>query len=825
MTPGQILAIEVGVQPSVEVSGEVVNVLNVLVGYGVAFGGMTQGPGGGGGATGIYDLLTGEVLLVAGGGGGGGNKGCFNFDIGGHGGDAGFAEMGFEPKPGGASPGGRPGGAGGGSATLDGEPLDILPFPFNGGGGGGGFPNGGSAGASGGVSAGGGGGGGGLSFASNSFKVLFKQVAPEAGNGRLTLSYASTFEAVPEVFTFFGQREEITIQPSVSELIVTAIGADGGGLKIAFLNQRPGHGMGVTVFGVPVFEGEVLSIGVGGDGKLGALGDFFSTWSPGGAGGFGFSNGGAGGDSNKAFFTRAENRGGSGGGGSSGVEFVDPEPEIIVVAAGGGGRGGNAGPLVSCGTCIGGNGGDAGEADGSRGEGLGGGQGGGLGASGRAAGQKGQIPNQGSVAGGGGGGGGGSSGGGGGKAGFINFPETGGGGGGGGISGTGNVVDAATEILDTVHFRTLGDLGTLADANGIVVITPVFEPVFVQTPPVANAGPDQTVECADSNGAAVTLDGSGSSDANGDTLTYTWTGPFGTVGGVQPTVTLPLGTHTITLTVDDGNGGTASDTVNVTVEDTTAPVVSCNAPAVSAEPDDLTCGVTFDTLATASDSCDSTPTVESDPVLLAFSEIGDHVITFTATDADGNSSTCETTVTVLPTPFCEKTEDNNGSIAILESLLLVDSGDSDLIDAIGFIHMSVGEDDARAGMSGSEVVFGDPNHVDACHGGFKGPDVFQFEQQACDKLDAYVENDENAGFGFDAAIEAVRQALASSDQSLASTAIVDAIAAGGEADLISVAEELKAQGDAAKESGKICDEALDKYEEAWEKAVASYCQE
>ena len=139
--------------------------------------------------------------------------------------------------------------------------------------------------------------------------------------------------------------------------------------------------------------------------------------------------------------------------------------------------------------------------------------------------------------------------------------------------------------------------------------------------------------------------------------------------------------------------------------------------------------------------------------------------------------------------------------------------------------MSLGEDDARAGMSGSEVVWGDPNHVDACHGGFKGPDAFQFEQAACDKLDAYVENDENAGFGFDGAIEAVRQALASSDQSLAATAIADAIDAGGDADLISVAEELKAEGDAALASGKICDEVLDKYEEAWEKAVDSYCEE
>lgn len=89
-------------------------------------------------------------------------------------------------------------------------------------------------------------------------------------------------------------------------------------------------------------------------------------------------------------------------------------------------------------------------------------------------------------------------------------------------------------------------------------------------PPTANAGADQTVECANPSGTPVRLDGSLSSDPNaGDTLTYRWTGPFseggGFASGVSPMVTLPLGSHTITLTVDDGNGGIASDTVAVTV--------------------------------------------------------------------------------------------------------------------------------------------------------------------------------------------------------------------------------------------------------------------
>ena len=35
-------------------------------------------------------------------------------------------------------------------------------------------------------------------------------------------------------------------------------------------------------------------------------------------------------------------------------------------------------------------------------------------------------------------------------------------------------------------------------------------------------------------------------------MSYTWTGPFGSVTGVRVTVDLPLGTHDITLVVNDG---------------------------------------------------------------------------------------------------------------------------------------------------------------------------------------------------------------------------------------------------------------------------------
>jgi len=89
-------------------------------------------------------------------------------------------------------------------------------------------------------------------------------------------------------------------------------------------------------------------------------------------------------------------------------------------------------------------------------------------------------------------------------------------------------------------------------------------------PPVADAGPDQIAEQSSPEGAWVTLDGSGSSDPDGEILSFAWSWPGGTASGVAPTVLLPPGTTVITLTVSDG-ALVDSDTVAVRVQDTRPP--------------------------------------------------------------------------------------------------------------------------------------------------------------------------------------------------------------------------------------------------------------
>lgn len=106
-----------------------------------------------------------------------------------------------------------------------------------------------------------------------------------------------------------------------------------------------------------------------------------------------------------------------------------------------------------------------------------------------------------------------------------------------------------------------------------------------------------------------------------------------------------IGEHTVTLTVDDGLA-TDECTSTVTVVDEVDPVIMC--PANATLDADDSCEATYSgPAATATDNCDPSPAISSSPLLPAmFSGVGDNMITYTATDAEGNSASCDQTVTV-----------------------------------------------------------------------------------------------------------------------------------------------------------------------------------
>ena len=84
--------------------------------------------------------------------------------------------------------------------------------------------------------------------------------------------------------------------------------------------------------------------------------------------------------------------------------------------------------------------------------------------------------------------------------------------------------------------------------------------------PLVNPGKNRRVKPTGPGWAKVTLDGSGSSDPDDDPLTYSWSGPFENFAGKsRENVTIPLGLHEITLTVEDSNGGVSSDIVTINV--------------------------------------------------------------------------------------------------------------------------------------------------------------------------------------------------------------------------------------------------------------------
>jgi hypothetical protein len=136
-----------------------------------------------------------------------------------------------------------------------------------------------------------------------------------------------------------------------------------------------------------------------------------------------------------------------------------------------------------------------------------------------------------------------------------------------------------------------------------------------QTLPVANAGVDQVIPCAPPTGAEVVLDAAASFDPDDPAavLTFTWSGDEAlgvgvTVDGAMPTVLLAPGIHVLTLTVDDGVDGTATDDVQVEViADTEPPQMALSQTAVELWPPNhkLHALAAADFVASVSDSCDT----------------------------------------------------------------------------------------------------------------------------------------------------------------------------------------------------------------------------
>jgi RHS repeat-associated protein len=204
-------------------------------------------------------------------------------------------------------------------------------------------------------------------------------------------------------------------------------------------------------------------------------------------------------------------------------------------------------------------------------------------------------------------------------------------------------VDGAV-VLDTPGAFAQGRVGFYTYSQAAVRFSEVTL-TAENTAPVANAGADRVVSAGASCTASVTLDGTASTDADGDALGYSWSGPFGTATGAQPSVSLPLGTHTITLQVDDGTGGSATDDVQLSVTDDTAPVITCPAAvSVSLTAEQRAASGFVLQPATATDNCALHRVERSDPA--GGFVVGANEVTWTAVDEAGLATSCRQPVNV-----------------------------------------------------------------------------------------------------------------------------------------------------------------------------------
>jgi gliding motility-associated-like protein len=102
----------------------------------------------------------------------------------------------------------------------------------------------------------------------------------------------------------------------------------------------------------------------------------------------------------------------------------------------------------------------------------------------------------------------------------------------------------------------------------------------------------------------------------------------------------------VTLTADDGNGNVDSCAFNVNLSDNIAPVITC--PADQTVNGDASCQaivVDYTLLGSATDNCTAVPTITQSP-LAGTTQTGNFVITLTADDGNGNTSTCTFNVVI-----------------------------------------------------------------------------------------------------------------------------------------------------------------------------------
>jgi len=228
----------------------------------------------------------------------------------------------------------------------------------------------------------------------------------------------------------------------------------------------------------------------------------------------------------------------------------------------------------------------------------------------------------------------------------------------------GVALPGATALSFTTPPTTLADNGTkfrVVVSNVAGSVTSREAILMVNQPPLASAGVDGTVQETDGDGVeSVTLDGSGSLDPDGAIVNYSWSENGVEIAtGVQPSVSLAVGSHTMTLTITDDDGATARDTVVITVTLTVVPPRITTQPIDQRVPVGRTATLSVEVTGTGPLSYQwqkngvdlpgaTSSTYTTPPVSLSESGATFRVV---ATNATGSAISREAVLTVTPAEF------------------------------------------------------------------------------------------------------------------------------------------------------------------------------
>ena len=221
-------------------------------------------------------------------------------------------------------------------------------------------------------------------------------------------------------------------------------------------------------------------------------------------------------------------------------------------------------------------------------------------------------------------------------------------------------LDGATGTSGETQFTVvfLADDSALSDAVAGLSVTSVGDDatavVNLNVDPVADAGGPYSGD----EGGTVTLDGTGSSDADGSIVQYLWDcdgdGTYES-SGTAPTCTFADdGVYAVPLVVTDDLGATATTTATVTIANL-APAVTVTVPGAVDEGDSQSWSAVATDVAADTVTVTWTVTEPSGTQVdsgtgsaftTTFADSGLHTIAFTAADEDGGSTTTSDTTLV-----------------------------------------------------------------------------------------------------------------------------------------------------------------------------------